>query len=60
MLKFSSKTLELRLFSEKDIPFLKKVYFSTREPEMKQLPHWSEAMKKDRKSVVWERVCTLV
>ena len=45
MLKFNHKTLKLRLFSEKDIPFLKEVYFSTREPEMKQLPHWSEAMK---------------
>ena len=34
----------LRLILESDLFFLKEVYASTRENEMKQLPHWSPEM----------------
>jgi ribosomal protein S18 acetylase RimI-like enzyme len=37
--------IKLRLFSERDIPFLKKVYFSTREEELKQAADWTADMK---------------
>ncbi len=44
-LRFEDKSISLRLFSEKDIPFLKKVYFSTREEELKQVIDWTPEMK---------------
>lgn len=44
-LKFQDKSISLKLFSERDIPFLKKVYFSTREEELKQIKDWNEEMK---------------
>lgn len=44
-LGLKNNDLKLRLFSEKDIPFLKKVYFSTREEELKQVSGWSNEMK---------------
>lgn len=44
-LKFKNNDLKLRLFSETDIPFLKKVYFSSREEELKQASDWSAEMK---------------
>ncbi len=42
---FKNNDLKLRLFSERDIPFLKKVYFSTREQELKQVDNWNIEMK---------------
>lgn len=45
-LKIKDSSIKLRLFSDKDISFLKKVYFSTREEELKQVADWSDAMKK--------------
>jgi GNAT superfamily N-acetyltransferase len=44
-LKFNNNDLSLRLFSEEDTPFLKKVYFSTREEELKQAADWTIEMK---------------
>lgn len=44
-IKFKNNDLKLRLFSEEDIPFLKKVYFSSREEELKQIRDWTEDMK---------------
>jgi ribosomal protein S18 acetylase RimI-like enzyme len=44
-LKLKDNNIGLRLFSEKDIPFLKKVYFSTREEELKQVSDWTDEMK---------------
>lgn len=44
-LGLKNNDLKLRLFSEKDIPFLKKVYFSTREEELKQVSGWTNEMK---------------
>lgn len=45
ILEFKNKSIKLRPFSETDIPFLKKVYFSTREKEVNQLQHWTAEMK---------------
>lgn len=45
ILSLKNKDLRLRFFSERDIPFLKKIYFSTREEELKQVNHWTESMK---------------
>ncbi len=45
ILSLKNKDLRLRFFSERDIPFLKKIYFSTREEELKQVSHWTESMK---------------
>ncbi len=45
ILRFKDKSINLRLSSEKDIPFLKKVYFSTREEELKQVKDWNLNMK---------------
>ena len=44
-INFKSKDLSLRFFSERDIPFLKKIYFSTREEELKQVRDWTDEMK---------------
>ena len=44
-MKLNDSSISLRLFSENDIGFLKKVYFSTREEELKQVPDWSDEMK---------------
>ncbi|PWK29072.1 acetyltransferase (GNAT) family protein [Arcicella aurantiaca] len=44
-LQFKDKNIKLRLFSEEDIPFLKKVYFSTREAEVNQVTYWNTEMK---------------
>jgi ribosomal protein S18 acetylase RimI-like enzyme len=44
-LKLKDNNIGLRLFSEKDIPFLKNVYFSTREEELKQVSDWTDEMK---------------
>ena len=44
-MKFKNKNISLRLFSERDIPFLKKVYFSTREEELQQVQDWTKEMK---------------
>ena len=44
-LNIKDSSVKLRLFSENDISFLKKVYFSTREEELKQVTDWSEEMK---------------
>ena len=44
-LEFPDKNIRLRPFIENDIPFLKKVYFSTREKEVNQLIHWTVEMK---------------
>jgi ribosomal protein S18 acetylase RimI-like enzyme len=44
-LNFKNNDIKLRLFSEEDIPFLKKVYFSTRQEELKQVTAWNEDMK---------------
>ena len=38
------KTIHLIPIGTKDLSFLHKVYASTRTEEMKQLPHWPEAM----------------
>ena len=40
-----NSTINLRLFSEKDIDFLKEVYSSTRQEELKQVADWNESMK---------------
>jgi ribosomal protein S18 acetylase RimI-like enzyme len=45
ILSLKNKDLRLRFFSERDIPFLKKIYFSTREKELSQVGHWTESMK---------------
>jgi GNAT superfamily N-acetyltransferase len=45
-LQLKNNSIKLRLFSESDIGFLKKVYFSTREEELKQVADWSEEIKK--------------
>jgi GNAT superfamily N-acetyltransferase len=42
---FKNSDLKLRLFSERDIPFLKSVYFSTREEELKQVSAWTNEIK---------------
>ncbi len=42
---FKNRHINLRLFSEADIGFLKKVYFSTREEELKQVVDWTLEMK---------------
>jgi GNAT superfamily N-acetyltransferase len=47
ILSLKNKDLRLRFFSERDIPFLKKIYFSTREEELKQVSHWTESMKEE-------------
>ncbi|MDZ7896454.1 MAG: GNAT family N-acetyltransferase [Arcicella sp.] len=44
-IKFKNTNLKLRLFSEEDIPFLKKVYFSSREEELKQVKEWTDDVK---------------
>jgi GNAT superfamily N-acetyltransferase len=44
-INFKNSDVSLRLFSERDIPFLKKVYFSTREEELKQVEDWTDEMK---------------
>jgi GNAT superfamily N-acetyltransferase len=44
-INFKNNDIQLRLFSERDIPFLKKVYFSTREEELKQVIDWTVDMK---------------
>jgi ribosomal protein S18 acetylase RimI-like enzyme len=45
ILPLKNKELRLRFFSEKDIPFLKKIYSSTREKELRQVDYWTESMK---------------
>jgi RimJ/RimL family protein N-acetyltransferase len=45
ILSLKNKDLELRAFSERDVPFLKKIYFSTREAELNQVNDWTESMK---------------
>ena len=37
--------IQLRLFSEKDLEFLQKVYASTREQELKQVTDWTDEIK---------------
>ena len=46
MLNVIKDSLRLRTFSEKDIDFLKKVYFSTRDEEMNQVVFWTTDIKK--------------
>ncbi len=45
ILSLKNKDLKLRFFSERDVPFLKKIYFSTREAELNQVSDWTEGMK---------------
>jgi ribosomal protein S18 acetylase RimI-like enzyme len=45
MIELSKLSLGLREFVDDDIDFLKKVYFSVREDEMKQVGHWTDEMK---------------
>jgi GNAT superfamily N-acetyltransferase len=45
MIELHEQSLGLRAFTDHDIDFLKKVYFSVREDEMKQLGHWTDEMK---------------
>lgn len=44
-LQFNDESIGLRHFSERDIPFLKNVYFSSRENELKQVQQWTDEMK---------------
>ncbi|MCP9763284.1 GNAT family N-acetyltransferase [Lacihabitans soyangensis] len=45
ILSLKNKDLKLRFFSERDVPFLKKIYFGTREAELNQVSDWTEGMK---------------
>jgi ribosomal protein S18 acetylase RimI-like enzyme len=42
---YASASLTLHLITQDDIGFLQKVYFSTREEELLQVPDWTEEMK---------------
>ncbi len=44
-LEISDSDLVVRAYEEQDIDFLKKVYYSTREEEMKRVPEWTYEMK---------------
>jgi ribosomal protein S18 acetylase RimI-like enzyme len=45
LLKLKDVSIKLRPFLEKDIEFLKKVYFGTREEELKRVSDWNQEMK---------------
>lgn len=45
MIELHGQSLGLREIADDDIDFLKKVYFSVREDEMKQVGHWTDEMK---------------
>lgn len=45
LFELKNDIVDLRLFSEKDIDFLKEVYSSTRQEELKQVSDWNEKMK---------------
>jgi N-acetylglutamate synthase-like GNAT family acetyltransferase len=44
-MKLTFDSIHLRPFSDNDISFLQKVYFSTREKELEQTPDWTFEMK---------------